>query len=79
MASHSIFADIAYSMLRNRERKGFTVSEVARRLGRNRQVVYQLEDPERERGYNLQSLLDYAEAIGMELKLEFVEKTGVEQ
>lgn len=74
MSRHPLQDDLADRIRRLREERGLTISEAARRLGVDRQVVYQNEDTGRQSGYQVQTLLNIAEIFDLELHIEFREK-----
>lgn len=74
MSAHPVHSAIAAHLKEQRIRKGVAVKQMARALRCHPKNIYQFEDPERSKGFRVQSILDYAEALGMEVKIELVEK-----
>ena len=76
MSKHPFHSAIAVHLKEQRVRKGVAVKQLARALRCHPKTISQFEDPDRSRTYRVQSLLDYAEALGMDVKIELVEKTN---
>lgn len=75
MSAHPIKAEIARQVRVLRERTGLSQTAVAHDLGTSQSNVARWEKPDGHMP-NLQSLLNLAEIYGVDLKIEFVEKSN---
>lgn len=77
MSTHPYRATVAALLRKARESKGLTQSQLARRMGLRSNTVNMVEMAGRSDRplQSVQTLLNYAEALGLELKIEFVEKS----
>ncbi len=74
MSSHPLHTHIARELKTLRQARGISVHQMARRLRVDRKAVYQVEDASRSREFHLQTIINYAEALGADLHIEFREK-----
>lgn len=61
-----------------RERAGFSHADLARKLGMKTAAVAELENPDSD-GHSLENLQQVVSALGMELELKIVKKTGIKR
>lgn len=66
-----IYASIAIKIAKIRQDNNLTQKELADRLHTTQQTISRLEDV-RNRSYSLRTLIEIAQALGRQLKVEFV-------
>lgn len=66
--------EIRKQLIALRQEAGFTQAQVAEKLRTNKSNISRLESVDSEISPKLSTLTDYAEAIGYELRIDFVPK-----
>jgi transcriptional regulator with XRE-family HTH domain len=68
--------EIRKKLIALRQQAGYTQAQVAEKLHTNKSNISRFESVESEISPKLSTLTDYAEAIGYQLRIDFVPKQG---